>query len=400
MNRNLVRIIAIILAVLMVFGVLASLLSYSASAAPTREQLNELKQKQADLKQQMQETKSKINSLEFEQLEASKRKELLDEQIDLKLQEIENINERIAILDAMIDEKTAEARELQRRENVQREIYKTRIRAMEENGVVSYLQIVFGASDFADMLFRIDAVNEIMRRDQGIYDALVEAENKTLEAKAEIVSTRGEAAEAMAELESAKAELAAQEKEAEALIAELQKDIEAYTEYYESQQREREQIYKDIIEMEEELKKLEMVKGTGVFMWPAQYKGRITSIFGWRIHPVLGTSKYHSGIDIGGQDYGAEIYAADTGTVVTSAKSDTYGNYVVINHGNGYTTLYAHMQSRNVKAGDKVTKGDLIGWVGSTGLSNGPHLHFEIWENGTRIDPAKFYSNLEYAPDA
>ena len=388
------------LAVLMVFGVLASLMSYSASAAPTRDQLNELKEKHSDLKQQMQETKSKINSLEFEQLEASKRKELLDQQIDLKLQEIDNINERIAVLDALIEEKTAEAREYQRRENVQREIYRTRIRAMEENGVISYLQIVFGASDFADMLFRIDAVNEIMRRDQGIYDALVAAEDATNSAKAEIVSTRGEAAEVKAELETAKAELAEQEKEAEALIAELQKNIEEYTEYYEAQQREREQIYKDIIEMEEELKKLEMVKGTGVFMWPAQYKGRITSKFGWRIHPVLGTSKYHSGIDIGGQGYGAEIYAADSGTVVTSAKSDTYGNYVVINHGNGYTTLYAHMQSRNVKAGDKVAKGDVIGWVGSTGLSNGPHLHFEIWDNGTRIDPAKFYSNLEYASDA
>ena len=388
------------LAVLMVFGVLASLMSYSASAAPTRDQLNELKEKHSDLKQQMQETKSKINSLEFEQLEASKRKELLDQQIDLKLQEIDNINERIAVLDALIEEKTAEAREYQRRENVQREIYRTRIRAMEENGVISYLQIVFGASDFADMLFRIDAVNEIMRRDQGIYDALVAAEDATNAAKAEIVSTRGEAAEVKAELETAKAELAEQEKEAEALIAELQKNIEEYTEYYEAQQREREQIYKDIIEMEEELKKLEMVKGTGVFKWPAQYKGRITSKFGWRIHPVLGTSKYHSGIDIGGQGYGAEIYAADSGTVVTSAKSDTYGNYVVINHGNGYTTLYAHMQSRNVKAGDKVAKGDVIGWVGSTGLSNGPHLHFEIWDNGTRIDPAKFYSNLEYASDA
>ncbi|MBQ4427213.1 MAG: peptidoglycan DD-metalloendopeptidase family protein [Oscillospiraceae bacterium] len=400
MSRRLVRIIAIMLAVLMVFGVLASLMSYSASAAPTRDQLNELKEKHSDLKQQMQETKSKINSLEFEQLEASKRKELLDQQIDLKLQEIDNINERIAVLDALIEEKTAEAREYQRRENVQREIYRTRIRAMEENGVISYLQIVFGASDFADMLFRIDAVNEIMRRDQGIYDALVAAEDATNAAKAEIVSTRGEAAEVKAELETAKAELAEQEKEAEALIAELQKNIEEYTEYYEAQQREREQIYKDIIEMEEELKKLEMVKGTGVFMWPAQYKGRITSKFGWRIHPVLGTSKYHSGIDIGGQGYGAEIYAADSGTVVTSAKSDTYGNYVVINHGNGYTTLYAHMQSRNVKTGDKVTKGDVIGWVGSTGLSNGPHLHFEIWDNGTRIDPAKFYSNLEYASDA
>lgn len=400
MNRKFVRIMAVILAALMVFGVLASLLSYAVSAAPTREDLKALEKKHADLKQQMQETKSKINSLEFDKLAAAARKEILDEQIELKLQEIDNINARLEVLDGLVTAKTAEANEYQRRENVQREIFKTRIRAMEENGVASYFQIIFGARDFADMLFRIDAVNEIMKRDQSIYDTLLAAERATLAARAEIEATRAEEENVKGELVAAKEELYSQQLDAEALIARLQSDIASYTEYYEQQQREREQIYKDIIEMEEELKKLEMVRGTGVFMWPAQYRGSVTSKFGWRVHPILKTSKYHAGIDIGGQGYGAEIYAADTGTVVTSDKSDTYGNYVVINHGNGYTTLYAHMQSRNVKAGDRVTKGDVIGWVGSTGLSNGPHLHFEIWQNGTRIDPTKYYSNLEYAADA
>lgn len=400
MNRKFVQIVAVILAILMVFGVIASLLASVAYAEPTREQLKELEQQHADIKQQMQETKSKINSLEFDKLEASERKEVLDQQIDLKLREIEIISAQIDIYQALIDEKTAEATEYQRRENVQREVYKTRIRAMEENGVASYYSIIFGASDFADMLFRIDAVASIMERDQSIYDALVAAETATNAVKREIEATKLEQEVHKAELEAAKTELVEQQKEAEELITRLQRDIEEYTEYYENMQREREQLYKDIVQMEEELRRLEMVKGTGIFMWPAQYKGKITSKFGWRVHPILQTSKYHSGIDIGGLGYGAEIYAADTGTVVTCQKSDSYGNYVVINHGNGYTTLYAHMQSANVKVGDVVQKGDLIGWVGSTGLSNGPHLHFEILLNGSRIDPTQFYSNLEYAPDA
>jgi murein DD-endopeptidase MepM/ murein hydrolase activator NlpD len=118
------------------------------------------------------------------------------------------------------------------------------------------------------------------------------------------------------------------------------------------------------------------------------------------MHPILNVLKYHAGIDIGGLGYGANILAADGGTVITSDYSSSYGNYVTISHGNGYTTLYAHMSKRLVSKGDTITKGQIIGLVGSTGLSTGPHLHFEIWKDGSRVDPLNYFTNYVLADDA
>ena len=125
-------------------------------------------------------------------------------------------------------------------------------------------------------------------------------------------------------------------------------------------------------------------------------RGRITSEFGFRQNPVTGKYHNHGGIDIGQVGYGANIRAADTGTVTTSGYDSSYGNYVVINHGNGYVTLYAHMSKRLVSKGATVKKGEIIGLTGSTGNSNGPHLHFEIRKNGVRIDPTQFFTGLNY----
>jgi len=131
---------------------------------------------------------------------------------------------------------------------------------------------------------------------------------------------------------------------------------------------------------------LNRVRGTGELQWPAPGNSSITSPYGVRRHPVFKDMRRHNGIDIGGK-HGDNVIAADTGTVITATYNSTYGNYIVISHGNGMTTLYAHLSSRKVTEGDVVTKGQLIGLIGSTGISTGPHLHFEVSVNGTRINP-------------
>ena len=125
---------------------------------------------------------------------------------------------------------------------------------------------------------------------------------------------------------------------------------------------------------------------TGSMMWPCPSCHTITSEFGWRYHPIYHTQKYHSGVDIGAS-YGASIVAADGGTVITAGAVSGYGNCVVINHGNGITTLYGHMSSIAVSSGQKVSKGQTIGYVGSTGNSTGPHLHLVFFVNGVRQNP-------------
>ena len=132
------------------------------------------------------------------------------------------------------------------------------------------------------------------------------------------------------------------------------------------------------------------IVGTGQFAWPTPSTSLITSYYGSRLHPVYGTTKFHSGIDIGAAD-GAAIIAADGGTVVSAGWSGGYGNCIMIDHGNGYTTLYAHLSGYAVSSGQAVSRGDTIGYVGSTGVSTGPHLHYEVRQGGSTLDPMAFY---------
>lgn len=399
MNKKIVRIVAIALAVIMVLSVLISVLASVASAAPSQAALDELKNQQSDLKQKMQDLESQINSLEFEQSVTVAKKKLLDEKVALTQEEIDNIIEQIATYENLIIEKEEEVQYLQEKQDEQWELYKVRMRAMEENGTISYYAIIFGASSFTDMLIRIDTINSVMDYDQLVYNNLIAAQQKTEAAKLDLEQTKQDLEDSKAELEVVKAELLVQEEEAAKLIAEIEQNLEEYEALYDEMEDEKNRLFEEISKMEEELRK-SSVKGTGVFQWPAELAGHVTSKFGLRMHPTLNVLKGHTGIDIGGLGYGANILAADGGTVVTSALSSSYGNYVVISHGNGYSTLYAHMSKRLVSKGDTVSQGDIIGLVGSTGISNGPHLHFEVWKDGERINPLDFFPDAIVDADA
>ena len=132
------------------------------------------------------------------------------------------------------------------------------------------------------------------------------------------------------------------------------------------------------------------IYGSGSYIWPVD-STTISSDYGYRIHPIFNTERFHAGVDINANS-GDPIYAADSGTVAIATYSSSYGYYVVINHGGGNSTLYAHMSSMAVSAGDTVTQGQVIGYVGSTGWSTGPHLHFETRSGGSTVDPMTYFS--------
>ncbi|MBQ6756969.1 MAG: peptidoglycan DD-metalloendopeptidase family protein [Oscillospiraceae bacterium] len=401
--RRKTRITALVLALLLAVPAFLQLSVPTASAATTKQKLEEAKKNHAQIKSEMAEVQNEINALGNDKKDALAKKNAIDDQIELKAREIEVIGIQIDVYGELIAEREAELEELQRQEEITREVYKTRVRAMEENGSTSYYGIIFGASSFSDMLFRIDAVNAIMQYDQGIYDKLVTAEEKTEAKKKSVEDAVIECEASREELKIAQAELEEQQREAEELIAQIMSDINEAQKIYDEMMKDREAAYKEVLELEAKLKKEQAaststtVKGTGKFKWPVS-SNYITSGFGARDTGIKGASTNHPGLDVGRVYYGSKIWAADSGTVTVSQKSSSYGNYVVISHGNGYTTLYAHMQSRSVKVGDKVTKGDLIGYTGSTGVSSGPHLHFEIWKNGVKVDPSQYFSNLVAAP--
>jgi murein DD-endopeptidase MepM/ murein hydrolase activator NlpD len=402
-NKNFARIIAIILAALMLFSVLLVVLNaVTASAAVSQKEIDKLKEEKKEYERRKREIQSQINNSEFERKTEVAKKSVLDDRIMLTDMEISNITETIAFYEELIEEKELEVIAAQEREDQQLLDYKERVRNMEENGVISYLEIVFDCTSFSDLLARLDFVGDIMQADERMYNDLQIAKQETEAAVVVLARTKVEMEEEKVQQEKLQAELEEQLEQANALIETIEADIESRRELYEEVEAEEEKVQREINQKVEELRRQQelerqkaakaaggSVKGTGVLGWPLPSSRNVTSPYGTRMHPTYKVYRKHTGIDIGGR-HGASIVAADSGTVITSTYSSSYGNYVVISHGNGVTTLYAHMSSRKVSDGAKVTKGQVIGLVGSTGVSTGPHLHFEVSINGSRVNPLKY----------
>ena len=407
-NRLFARIVAIILAVIMLLSVFWVVLdALTASAANvTQSEINKLKDKKKEFQRRKRELQSEINAIEFEKKGEVAKKNVLDDRIMLTGMEIENINETIEFYVTLIYEKELEVVAAQDKEADQLKAYKKRVRDMEENGAISYLEIIFDSASFSDLLARLDFVGDIMQADEKIYNELTRAKEETLAAKEDLKQTKLEMEEEKVLQLGLQLELEKQLEEAEKLIADINAELESERALHAEVEAEEEKIQREINQKEAELKRQQeeearkalaaksatasvRVKGSGVLGWPVPSCGSISSGYGTRYHPIYKVYRKHQGVDIGG-GYGANIVAADSGTVITSAYSSSYGNYVVISHGNGMTTLYAHMSSRKVKEGASVTKGQLIGLIGSTGVSTGPHLHFEVSINGSRVNPANY----------
>lgn len=396
MQKNKKKIVSIICIVLVLIFVATLLFSAIGSAmAVSQSQIDALKQQQTAIQQQKSALSTKITDLQGQQETAIDQKAALDEQNELARQEIELINEQIDLYNNLIEEKAKELEKAKEDAAAQKEALRVRMRAMEESGSLTYFSILFDASSFSDLLSRMDFISTVMKYDKDLENAYIAAVQHVEEVKAEYEATLKEQEAKKVELEAKKAELEQQIVEAEAVIASLEKDIEKYkTEYAANDSQEaaiRSQIAAQVAALEKQQAAQAaqggtIVKGTGQFTWPVPSCTTTGSGFGYRIHPIFGDKRFHSGVDISASA-GATIVAADSGTVVTAVYSSSYGNYVVISHGGGTTTLYAHMSSMAVSSGQAVTKGQTIGYVGSTGWSTGPHCHFEIKIGGTLVDP-------------
>lgn len=383
--------------VVLVFIFLATLVfgAFGSAFAVTQSEIDALKSQQSAIAQQKKALSSKLTDLQSKQDSAIAQKTALDEQNELARQEIELINEQIDLYNGLIEEKAKELEKAKEDEAAQKEALRVRMRAMEESGSLTYFSILFEASDFSDLLARMDFISTVMKYDKDLEDKYIAAVQHVADVKAEYEATLKEQEAAKVELETKKAELEKQIAAAIVVIASLEKDIEKYkTEYAANESQEaavRSQIDAKIKELEKQQKEQQqnggtVTTGTGKFMWPIPSCTAVGSGFGYRIHPIFGDKRFHSGVDISASS-GATIVAADAGTVVTAVYSSSYGNYVVISHGGGNSTLYAHMSSMAVSAGQTVTKGQTIGYVGSTGWSTGAHCHFEIKIGGTLVDP-------------
>ena len=417
MKKKAISIVCIILAFLMMVTLVVSVMgSLGALAAGGQDQIDALEQQKSELQSQQASIQTNIDDLIAQQADVIDQKAAMDEKNELARQEIELINEQIDVYTGLIEDKAEELEKAETAEQAQYELYRKRVRAMEEEGSYTYLDILFQCRSLSDVLSAIDMIGEIMDSDKRLFEEYKAARENTEQVKAEYEATLAQLGEKQETLEAEKAELEEQIAAAVEVINQLQDDIDAakaeYAKAAAAEAAAQASINAIIAQMqaEEEAARQEAAQNnqqytgtgstaTGTYIWPCPSSTYVTSAFGMRDHPLFGDERPHSGIDIAGSA-GSEVLAADSGTVAVATYSSSYGNYVTIYHSNGDYTLYAHMSSLAVSAGQSVTQGDVIGYVGSTGWATGPHLHFEIRVNGSTVDPLSYFSNYTLAPDA
>ena len=359
--------------------------------AVTQAEIDKLKDEAKALAKQQSETKSKLSELKNDRSKALQQLNLLDQQIANTEKAILNTEQQIAGYEALLSQTEYELVEIRRQEQETYELFCRRARAMEEEGTPSFWSVLFQATDFSDLLSRLADVQVVLDYDQSIMRELGNLRTQIEEKLVYQQDLKVSAEELKVTLEAQKADLDAQRLEANALVQELQSNVEVYEEQLQAIENEENAIQKEILKKSEELaKQLQMQASVGGYIWPVTTSRRITSNYGGRNTGIAGASTNHKGVDIGGVYYNSKVLATKDGVVITSKYVSSYGNYVVISHGPGNTTLYAHLSSRSVKEGDKVKQGQVIGITGSSGISSGPHLHYEIVENGERVDPKKY----------
>ena len=337
-----------------------------------------------------QQAKEKKEAAQAEQQKEIAKREELDAQISAIQKEIDAFQAQIDEKVAKITESEEEIVKLTQSLQKQNTEYNERAKSMIKRGSVSYLEILLKSKSTEDLLTRMSVLKHVAKYDT---KKLNEIKNSMAEVEALKVKLVAEKAEVVAlkeEQDQKKAVLDGHRAESQAIIDKLQKDINSFEAQYNAAKAAEEQARAAAYSSSSSTANVPANFVGGQFMWPSGAT-LVTSPYGYRVHPVLKTKRFHSGVDIGAA-YGTAIYAANSGTVVVAGyNSGGYGNYVVINHGGGYSTLYAHCSSLSVSKGQTVSKGQVIAKCGSTGMSTGPHIHYEVHLNGSTTNPMQYY---------
>lgn len=403
--------IALALAVVMMLTMIPAR-AEAASSSEIREQIDELEEQNDALQAEIDALESQYQANENEILDMVNQKNIIDQEIALLNEQIENINAQIAAYSQLIADTQEDLDEAEAYLAELNEQNKERIRAMEEEGSLSYWEVLFEANSFSDLLDRMNMIHEIAEADQRRLDEMAAVAE-------EIILTQERLAEEMAGLEQVRADLAVTEAElaekraeADALLVELVARGEEYLALLEESEALQDELMEEIAQLEDEYDEAKHSEYMATYVPPPTYGSgtttpsvqapsssgwvcpvpyyTLTSPFGMRVHPITGRYTMHQGVDMAAAQ-GTPIYAAKNGRVtVTSFQAGGAGYYVSISHGDGFASIYMHMTHYIVSPGQYVQAGQVIGYVGSTGGSTGPHLHFGISYNGTYVNPMQY----------
>ena len=383
-NKTFIRCIAIIsLVAFLAISIIVAIPSFHVSAETAQEKIDNSIKKQNEIKEQIKSAEQKKN-------DNLAKKKVVDDEINSLQSKIDGISAEISTSNTKIAEKEQELLEAQENSKNQYASYCSRAKTLIEKGSLTYLEILLKSESFSDFLTRLSIVKQIAKYDNNKLNELKAVEEKIVSVKKELEDEKDNLVSLKKENDGHMSTLKTKQAESQSIINGITADIEQYKAALAAQEKAEAAAREEIRRLTEPTAASTTFVG-GTFAWPS-VTSYITSPYGTRVHPVTKTVKTHSGVDIGA-GMGTNIFAAADGKVIVSGwNSGGYGNYVVIDHGGGVTTLYAHCSSLLVSSGQSVTKGQVIAKVGSTGMSTGPHLHFEVLKNGSHTNPMAYFN--------
>ena len=366
------------------------------NSSDIQDEIDRLKEEADRIEQQQKEIENQIDENDAQTLSFAEEKMRIDNDLELARQEVENLEAQIHQYNLLVAEKQAELDELTEKQNTLMQKFRLRMRSLQERGNISYWQVLFHSASFEDMLMRKTMVEEIAASDQRMLGQIRENAEQVLLAKESLTEQKAMLEEKTVEQAAAQEALEHKRAESDQAISELIASRQDLVEEQERIQDDMDALEKEIAAREEELNRQQQqnnyvpVVTEAGFLFPVSLNGYqcMTSPYGYRVHPISGVTRLHNGVDLAAVT-GTPIFASKSGVVTTACIGwgNGYGNHVVINHGDGFSTLYAHQSALNVYEGQIVSQGDVIGYVGSTGNTTGPHLHFTVFKNGETINP-------------
>lgn len=359
-------------------------------AATNGSTLSDLQRQQQELEQKIKEQTALLKSKESEGQELLEQLEKLEEEIKAKEQEIKRLESELQSAQARVNQAAAELAQAEALQEKRINTFRQRLKDIYENGQVSYLEVLLQSTSFSDFLVRMELLGKIAENDMRLVEEIKAERERIAAKKAALEAERDQLAKLKREADGERSVLASRQAEKKQLLAQIEQEKKRVAQALDELEALSRQIAAKIRAIQTQNKRPLGPRGTSQLLWPLPGYTSISSPFGWRIHPLLGTQRFHTGVDIPAP-LGTDVIAVEDGQVISAGYLGAYGNYIVIDHGGGLSSMYAHLSAILVREGQEVKRGQVIGRVGSTGWSTGPHLHFEIRLGGEPTNPLQYY---------
>ncbi|NLT95075.1 MAG: peptidoglycan DD-metalloendopeptidase family protein [Clostridia bacterium] len=369
---------------LLISSFLIGLLFLSSILPVIGSELDDIYEEQKKIEQKIQETEKNIKKTEQQRKNILAELQAINASIEKTYQEIEELENKLTVAQNYID-KTQMEIDVKENEVAERtKVFENRLRQIYKQGEVNILEVLFQATSISDFLTRFEFLKRIAENDTQLL-AVLESEREALEnKKKDLENQKANLLALKSSKETKNQQLQIASSRQKNLAKELEQQKEAYEKMLEDFKEQSEIIAATI-------RRMQSTGGQSPswVQWPTPGQYRVTSPYGSRIHPITKKQSFHTGVDIAAP-YGSNIVAAANGKVLFAGWQGAYGNTIIIDHGGGFATMYAHQSQFLVKAGDTVKMNQPIGKIGTSGWSTGPHLHFEVRINGDHVNPTKY----------